>query len=98
VFDIESESRSPQKTAPDDPNYKKAHIRSLLLAEVRLMFSMPAQITARSFYRSHQKCFIRMIEQRHAIKFCADEHCTGIEIHQRLKDHSGESAMSRSDV
>jgi hypothetical protein len=98
VFDIESESRSPEKIAPNDPNYKKADIRSLLLAEVRLLFSMPAQITARSFYRSRQKCFIRMIEQRHAIKFFADEHCTKIEIHQRLKDHHGESAMSPGEV
>jgi hypothetical protein len=39
-----------------------------------------------------------MMEQRHAIKFCADEHCTGIEIHQRLKDHYRESAMFRSEV
>jgi hypothetical protein len=39
-----------------------------------------------------------MIEQRDAIKFFADEHCTAIEIHQRLKDHYGESAMSRREV
>jgi hypothetical protein len=39
-----------------------------------------------------------MIEQRHAIKFFADEGCPGIEIHQRLKDHDGEGAMSRNEV
>jgi hypothetical protein len=98
VFDIESESPPPPKVATNDPNYKKAHIRSLLLAEVGLMFSIPAQITARSSYRSRQQCVIRVIEPPHAIKFFADEHCTGIEIHQRLKDHYGESAMSRSEV
>jgi hypothetical protein len=41
---------------------------------------------------------IRMIEQRYVIKFFADEGCTGIEIHQRLEDHYGEGAMSRSEV
>jgi hypothetical protein len=39
-----------------------------------------------------------MIEQRYVIKFFADEGCTGIGIHQRLKDHYGEGAMSRSEV
>jgi hypothetical protein len=46
VFDIESESRPPPKVATNDPTYKKAHVRSLLLAELRVIFSMPAQITA----------------------------------------------------
>jgi hypothetical protein len=78
VFDIESESRPPPKVATNDPTYKKAHIRSLLLAEVRFMFSMPAQITGRSSYRSHEKCFIRMIEQRYVIEFVTNEHCTGL--------------------
>jgi hypothetical protein len=39
-----------------------------------------------------------MIEQRYVIKFFADEGCTGIEIHQRIKDYYGDSAMSRSEV
>jgi hypothetical protein len=39
-----------------------------------------------------------MIEQRYVIKFFADEGCTGVETHKRLKDHYGEGAMSRSEV
>jgi hypothetical protein len=98
MFDIEPESRSQPRIAINDQNCKKSHIRSLLLVDVRLMFSMPAQITARSSYRSGQKYFIRMIEQRYLIKFFADEGCTEIETHQSLKVHDGDSAMSRSEV
>jgi hypothetical protein len=36
-----------------------------------------------------------MIEQRYVIKFFADESWTGIEIHQRLTDHHGDSAISQ---
>jgi hypothetical protein len=39
-----------------------------------------------------------MIEQRYVIKFLADEGCTGIEIYQYLKDHYGDTAMSRSEM
>jgi hypothetical protein len=39
-----------------------------------------------------------MIEQRYVIKFFPDEGCTGIEIHQRLKDHYGDSGISRSEM
>jgi hypothetical protein len=39
-----------------------------------------------------------MIEQSYVISFFADEGCTRIEMHQPLKDHYGESAMSRSEV
>jgi hypothetical protein len=39
-----------------------------------------------------------MIEQNCVIKLFAGEGCTGIEMHQRLKDHYADSAMSRSDV
>jgi hypothetical protein len=46
VFDIESESRPPTTVATNDPNDKKTRIRSLLLAELRVIFSMPVQITA----------------------------------------------------
>jgi hypothetical protein len=98
VFDIESESRSPPRIAINDQNCKKPSISSLLLVEFHLMFTMPGQIPARSSYRSLQKFFIRMIEQRYMIKFFSDEGCTGIEIHQRLKNHHGDSAMSRSEV
>jgi hypothetical protein len=39
-----------------------------------------------------------MIEQSQIIKFFADDGCTGIEVHQRLQDHSGQSAMSHTEV
>jgi hypothetical protein len=39
-----------------------------------------------------------MIEQRYVFKFFGDEGGTGIEIHRRLKDHYGESALSSSEV
>jgi hypothetical protein len=98
VFDIDSESRSPPRVAINDQNCKKPHIHSLFLVEVRLMFSMPAQITARSSHRSRQRSFIHMTEQRHVTKFFGGESLTGIEIHQHLIDHYGNSAISRSEV
>jgi hypothetical protein len=39
-----------------------------------------------------------MIEQRYVIKFFAHKGCTGITIHQHLKDHSGENVMSPTEV
>jgi hypothetical protein len=39
-----------------------------------------------------------MIKKRYVIKFFPDEGFMGIEIHQSLKDHYGDSAMSRSEV
>jgi hypothetical protein len=42
VYYIELEFRSLLKIALNDQNCKKPHIQSLLLIEVRLMFSMPA--------------------------------------------------------
>jgi AraC-like DNA-binding protein len=39
-----------------------------------------------------------MIEQRHAIKFFAHERELCVEIHRRRKEHSGDDAMSRSEV
>jgi hypothetical protein len=89
VFHIESESESLPRVAINDQNCKKSHIHGFLLGEVRLMFLMSTQITARSSSRSGQKRFIHMIEQHSVIKFLVGEGWMEIEIHQRFKYHSG---------
>jgi hypothetical protein len=37
-----------------------------------------------------------MIEQAYVTTLFADEGCTGMEMHQRLKDHYGDNAISRT--